>query len=571
MQIGSAQYLSRWMVLLIAAVLYGVVAVLSITTGLRHFELLVLGLQIVLLLPALVYVLYPKKKQELEIYSWKDSSGCWKQSKGLWICLLGFVLCALLISYPVSQGITFADESSYRFQARVFAGLKAVGDAPPGSPLNPVDTPLPLAYKHLILSRSGWFSKYPLGWPAALALPEKVNLGWAAAPCFGGMLLLLLGGIAREAFGASTVLPAVWIAVLSPYCLAQCVGRMSHAFCAVLIAGACWFCLRGIRTLNLGQFTLMFVLLALSFHVRPFTAFIVSAVLGVMTLWYCRRNRRLLAQVALLATGFALLIVFSVLLYNRAYTGSPWLSPYALYDGQTVPKDISATPALILENLFWTRRFSAQSTLLYAFPFVFALAAYGFWVARRSPAARVLVCLFPAIFIAHLAQTFSSSPIVGERYYFEAYFSVVILAAYGTQSLVSKWRTSKHSLIAAIVMLTSAQVAMSAAAVRQFASVGQPYREVTRVAEQYRNCRCAVFLKSSGDLFSSAYMNLNTPAWKSDAVFYLNDPGQDQRARWAGLFGWSRWVVVGYDVRSKTAHVELDQLRDERPAQVADH
>ncbi len=558
--------MSRWMVLLIAALLYAVVAVLSITTGIRHFELLVLGLQIVLLLPALVYVLYPRKTHETEVYSWKESSGDWKQSSGLWICLLGFVLCSLLISYRVSQGITFADESSYRFQARVFAGLKAVGNAPPGSPANPVDTPLPLAYKHLILSHSGWFSKYPLGWPAALALPEKLNLGWAAAPFFGGMLLLLLGGIAREAFGASAVLPAVWIAVLSPYCLAQCVGRMSHAFCAVLIAGACWFCLRGIRTLSLGQFTLMFVLLALSFHVRPFTAFIVSAVLGTMSLWYCRRNRRLLAQVTLLATGFALLIVFSVLLYNRAYTGSPWLSPYALYDGQNVPKDISATPSILLENILVTRRFSAQTTLLYAFPFVFALAAYGFWVERKNPGAWVLACLFPAIFAGYLVQTFPSPPLVGERYYFEAYFSVIVLAARGLQSLISKWRTPRWAVTCALVMLTSIQGAIAAAAVRQIGLYGQPYREVTRLAERYRRCRCAVFLRSTDDPkanYSSANMNLNSPSWKSDEVFYLNDPGSHQRLAWATLFGWRRWVVIGFNASTRVAQVEFDNSSDQ--------
>jgi hypothetical protein len=554
----------------LAGLLYGTVAAVSITARLPHYELLILGLQILFLLPALVYALYFPHASESERYAWKESNGLWRHSPGMWICLLGFVLCALIVSYRVSQAVTIADEGSYRFQAQIFDGLRTVADAPPIAPTSAGRAPLPLAYEHFVLFHSGWFSKYPIGWPAVLALPEKLGLSWAANPVLGAILLILTGKIAREAFGAATMLPALWITALSPYCLGQSVGLLSHALCAVLIAAACWFWLRGIRRQSLTQFSLAFAMLVLSFHVRPFTAFIAAAVFGAATLWYCRRDRLLLRRAGMVAAGFAVLAVVSVLLYNRAYTGSPWTSPYNLYDGR-MTNDITLSPHMFLRNLFWTRRFSAQSTLLYAFPFVFALAAYGFWVERRSPAARVLACLFPALFIGYSAWIFSSDSLVGERYYFEAYFSVAVLAARGLQALLLKWRSSNRVVVLAAVVITGIQAVMTVVAVRQVAAAGQPYRDVSKVAEQFQNCRCAVFLKRNSDSFINNHLNLNTPAWKSARVFYLLDPGPGQRQRWANVFGWNRWAVIGYDAQDKKARLDLYHSSQESKSSPARH
>ncbi len=543
-------HLYRMAAVAAACSLYGAAAATLIFTSTHHYELWVLALRLLLLLPTATYALYIAGSE-----NYAFTFGKYRRS---WMLILVFVICALFVSYKVSQSITFADESSYRFQARVFASLKMTAEAPPRSPMHSIDTPWPLAYKHLILSSAGWFSKYPVGWPLLLALPEKVKAGWAVTPVLGGALLALLALIARETFGMATAGIALWIAVLSPYCLSYTTGRMSHALCAVLIAAAALFCLRALRTNNLYQFALMFTMLLLAYHVRPFTAFIASGVFSALLFWNYVGNRSFLSSLAFLAAGFGLLTVFSVMLYNRGYTGHVWLSPYALYDGTSVPVDISATPRTVLNHLLSARRTSMQTTLLYSFPFVFALAAYGFWVERKSRATWILACLFPAIFIAHLPQA-TSSPIVGERFYFESYFSVVILGARGLQLLILKWRSRRYIVLTLAVVLTLMQITLAIAGVTQIESVGQPYREVNRLAKSLRNCHCAVFLDSSPDhdVYYSPNLNLNTPDWHSSPVFYFNDPGPDERSSWADAYGWRDWAVITYDTETRTAGVEF--------------
>jgi len=545
----------RSIIAIAASFLYIAAVILLITRSVKHYELLVVALQFILLLPALSSCLRISDPQ---------GGFVWAPSRaGLWALAACFVLGSFIFSYHIGQGIVFADESSYEFQARAFASLKTVGNAPPITAIPSHASPEPLAFKHIVLSPSGRFTKYPIAWPAVLALGERFGAGWAVTPLLGGLLIILVGLLTHEAFGAMAVLPSVWIAVLSPYCLSYCTGKMSHALCAVLIASACLFCLRGIRTSKMSQFGFMFAALVISFHVRPFTAFITSTVLSLAILYHYRRNRPMLARFAAMAAVSGFIAVTSVMAYNHFYTGRYLLSPYALYDGKEIPTDITTTPAVVLSNILMTRRYSVQTTLLYSFPFVFLLAAYGFWVKRQSQAACILALLFPAIFLAHFAQTFSSSPIVGERYYFEAYIAVVVLAGYGTQALLLRLRTQRKYAILVAVLLTIVQGAMTVVGARQISLVGKPYREVTKVAETYRNCRCAIFLKSSTDKelsYFSPNLNFDGPAWKPGDSDYLNDPGPAERGAWANAFGWHDWAVVTYDPQTQTARSETYHL-----------
>src|SRR5262249_12334727 len=135
-----------------------------------------------------------------------------------------------------------------------------------------------------IISAAGWFSKYPLGWPAVLAIPEKLHFGWLVNPLLGTLLLVVMGRIAKQEFGEAVAAPAVLCAVLSPDLLENSVGSMSHGLSGVLVATASLACLRGIRTRSLPYFAAMFAALVLTYQVRPFTATIISATLGIATL-----------------------------------------------------------------------------------------------------------------------------------------------------------------------------------------------------------------------------------------------------------------------------------------------
>jgi hypothetical protein len=185
---------------------------------------------------------------------------------------------------------------------------------------------------------------------------------------------------------------------------------------------------------------------------------------------------------------------------------------------------------------------------------------YGFWSNQNSSAVRFLAILFPAVFLGHLAQVEPSNSIIGERYWFDAYIAIVVLAAGGVLSLLDKFRTPRSQVIAVFVLLSMVQVAMMAVTIPQLAKQAWSKREVRRTAEQYHDRYCVVFLQDSVPEFYGAHLNLNRPDWKQASAIYLVDPGPNDRAAWATLLGRREWVVVTYNPTAGLATAESYSL-----------
>jgi hypothetical protein len=276
-----------------------------------------------------------------------------------------------------------SDESSYRFQARTLASGRLIAPAPPGAPEHPVDVPVPLNFTHQVISKAGWYSKYPIGWPAVLAIPERMHLGWLVNPVLGALLLVLIGCAAREVCGSAVVLPAIAMAALSAYMLANSVGRMSHGLSSVVVTAATLLCVQGLNTGKLSRLAWMFALIIAAFHVRPFTAFVTALVLGVGSLIGTRKRPGLCIRVGAIGAIAAVLAIGSVMLYNWRFTGDPLLSPYALFRGTRIPRELMVTTSELAENLKSVWRFALQSTVLYTFPFLAPLIVYRFHIDRE--------------------------------------------------------------------------------------------------------------------------------------------------------------------------------------------
>lgn len=529
-------------VMLAGTLSYGTLVALAVLQGWPHYELLAIFLQAALLLPALLYGLKGEEPPAASLPVPARAAVWTAAAMGV------FLIGSAALSAINVQGTSIPDERSYRFQARILAAGKLVAAPPPGAPQRPEDAPLPLRFNQIVLSRKGWFSKYPLGWPLVLALPEKLGLGWLVNPLLAVGILVLTARIARRLSGPVVAFWAVALLVLSPCFLAQCVVLMSHATAGLLVAGACWAWMEGTRRRELRYFTLMYLLIALTFHVRPFTALLTAATLTGGAVLTLRRERGFLARVVVIGAAFGALTMGSVLLYNRAFTGNFWLSPYALYLGVRVPVEISATVPQALSNMKQMWRFAGQSTLLFFFPLIFVLAAIGFWKNRRSsPMAWLLLSLFVVIVLGHLVQVEPSGSVLAERYWFEAYFAVAILAAQGIVVVTAALQSSRRSLLAASCALLAVQAMLTLAAVQIMLRRSGPSVAVARLARQYRDCQCVVFLKSAPPVFYGQHLNLNGPDWAQAKVFYAVDPGPGQRLAWTRALGRERFVVIGYD------------------------
>ncbi|MDQ2776290.1 MAG: hypothetical protein M3Y57_15435 [Acidobacteriota bacterium] len=527
---------------------YGLLTSTMIAASWRHFELAGILVRYALLLPAVLYALRQPGLAGGSIGGGRRSAQ---------FVIAAFLLVAASVSCYVGGGVMIPDESSYRFQARTLAAGRLIAPAPPGAPERPVDVPVALNFTHQVISKAGWYSKYPIGWPAVLAIPERMHAGWLVNPVLGALLLVLIGCVAREAFGSAVVLPAIAMAALSAYMLANSVGRMSHGLSSVLVAAATLLCVQGVNTGKLSRFAWMFALIIAAFHVRPFTAFVTALVLGVGSLIGTKNRRGLCIRVAAIGAVAAVLAIGSVMLYNWRFTGDPLLSPYALFRGTKIPRELMVTTGQLAENLKSVWRFALQSTLLYTFPFLAPLIVYRFRVTRSNSIAPWLLLALPcALVVAHLVQFEGSASILGERYWFEGYFGAVILAADGLVRLIGKWRSDRRAVRAVTTAIVAVQVVVMAAAATKLVDISRPRREVRRLAETYTDCNCVVFFKENLPEFTGKHLNLNGPDWSSAGVFYAIDPGLGGRAKWTALLHKPRWVVLAYDAQREVAKVD---------------
>lgn len=520
----------------------GAIATLACLRRPGHFEWIAIAAQFLLLLPASIFAL---RRPVLS-----EHARARPRSLPRWLpaaCLAGFLAATLMAGSRVSPGVLIPDESAYGFQARILASGSLVAQPPPGATGVPTGAPVPIRFVHHLVSTRGWYAKYPMGWPLVLAAAEPYGLGWVVAPLVVLVLLLLVRAIEREVFGGRGF-AAMWLAMLSPLFLAGAVGRMPHALAGALAAAACLSCLRGVRTRLVSDFALMFGLLVLQFHVRPFTGLIMSVVFGCAALVAVRKERRLAWRVAAVGVAAAALAGVSVAACNHALTGSVWLSPYAWYRNLPVPVEISANPASIAGGAMLQKlRMSAQSTLAWSFPLVFVLAAWGCWSRRALPAVRILGVVYPALIIGHLVQPEWSAWVIGERYWFEGYFAVAVLAAAGMANLNARWQLSARMRLTVAVVLTTWGAGTCVAAVNYLEFVSSHRRTVAEAVGRLRDRPCVVFLADTPPAFYGEHLNLNEADWRSAPRVVLRDPGARDRPLWTRLFGRDQWVVITYD------------------------
>lgn len=91
---------------------------------------------------------------------------------------------------------------------------------------------------HMILGPDRWFSQYPPGQPAVLAVGLAVGFWWALQPVFGVLLVLATYRVARWATDDTTARLAVLVLVLCPFVVAVTATELSHIPAAALGFGA---------------------------------------------------------------------------------------------------------------------------------------------------------------------------------------------------------------------------------------------------------------------------------------------------------------------------------------------
>jgi hypothetical protein len=223
-------------------------------------------LQYALVLPALLLFWRRSQGKSMPLPSIPDVRGS---------VVVVFAVLTAIVGFSYDHGHTISDESSYSFQARVFASGHLKAEPMPGATSSVPATPPEIYFEQQVHTVRGWFSKYPPGWPLALAIGYSLRCPWLVNPILGVLLLLLVNHVA-SLWGRPTQTAAVLMAGVSAYTMLYSIGFMSHALAAVVGLTALAAALHAVRTERLRGCVLCFAMVVLGTEIRPYTGAVIA-------------------------------------------------------------------------------------------------------------------------------------------------------------------------------------------------------------------------------------------------------------------------------------------------------
>jgi 4-amino-4-deoxy-L-arabinose transferase-like glycosyltransferase len=214
------------------------------------------------------------------------------------------------------------DEVSYLWQARYFARGWLTMPAPP----------VPEAFNLDLMTYEAtrWYSPFPIGWPAALALGVMLGVPWLVNPMLTGVSLLLCYMLLRELYPLRTARLGIVLLACSPWFLFMGMNFMAHQFTLACALAAAIGAARARRTSPmrwawLGGLAAGAVALA-----RPLDGLLVMGLLGICLLLARTSWRNRLVSATCFAVGTILVSAISFP-YNRELTGDFRRHPVMAY------------------------------------------------------------------------------------------------------------------------------------------------------------------------------------------------------------------------------------------------
>ena len=233
----------------------------------------------------------------------------------IWVGLLS----AGLSWYVYESHPHIQDEVIYLYHARYLAeGLLTV-PAPP----------IPAAFSFYMIPYEAdrWFSIFPPGWPAMLALGVFLGAPWLVNPILAAVNVLLSYGLLREVYPRRTAVLAVILLSLSPWFVFMGMNLMAHTFTLTCALGAALAVVWASKT---GKFTWGLIGgsgVGMVSLIRPLDGVVTAGLLGLWAFIASHQRLKVLTSFALGTVTIAAV----VLPYNRHITGSSTVFPLTAY------------------------------------------------------------------------------------------------------------------------------------------------------------------------------------------------------------------------------------------------
>jgi hypothetical protein len=348
------------------------------------------------------------------------------------------VLATYIVTVTVFEAVPhLEDEFAFVWQAEVLAS----GRITIPSPDHHRSFLIPFVVDH----EGQRFGKYPLGWPAVLALGVLVGARALVNPILAGIGVWLTYSLGKHVFGPLVGLVAAVLTITSPFFLINSGSLLSHPLGLVLSAGfvLSWLKAFGDRASprRWSLTILAALLLSALILARPFTAAAVAfplAIHGAIIFLYnpSGSDQRRQTRFHLLGFGIIVIALGSLhFLWQYIVTGDPFLNPYTLwwsYDKVGFGPDVGrAEGGHNLRLALINTRHSLQSGERDIFGwgrYSWIFLPVGILVILRKWKAWLVASIFPSLVLFHLAYWVGSA-LFGPRYYYEGLYSITLLSA----------------------------------------------------------------------------------------------------------------------------------------------
>lgn len=458
----------------------------------------------------------------------------------LFLSIALFAAILLPLAFGLQLGRYQGDESAYLFQARCINTGKFYAPRPPSVPLHTI------AYAHHLVLGNKWLGKYPPGWPLVLSLGTLTGLEWLVNPLLAIGVLILTCCIGRAVADVRASLYGTAILAFSAFFVLNCLGFMSHVLSSLLLAVAVLLLFRMLDSPHWIYTLGMFLCLAATALVRPFTALCTGAALIIAWKFTCRRS----ALLSLFAWGCVLALVVAAMMAaeNLISTGNILQSAYSAYNHGHMD-EVSFGIKDLVHGLSRITPVRLADTASVGFPFAYFLAVYAVWRRRNDRRIWTLALAFLSLVAGYTVQLVDSDAPIGERYYFEAYFALALLAGLGFCQLASDWNWSSLLRRSVLSTLLLSSLAVTAMCAYWEVNLRWVSRQLALTADHPPINGGIVFVEGT-DRVASFNLNFNRPG---SPILFLIDPGLGGRASVAAAAGVRNWVCLFYNEQTRSA------------------
>lgn len=361
----------------------------------------------------------------------------------LWVTVLAILLGWLVYEYHPH----IPDEVCYLSQARYLAEGRLAMPAPP--------VPSAFAVDLMTFEETRWYSCFPPGWPAMLAVGVVLGVPWLVNPVLAGVNVLLVFALLRRLYDRSLARLAVVLLCLSPWYVLMAMNLLAHTAtltCALLAALAIEWARDGGRPFWAG---VAGAAIGLASLIRPLDGVILAGLFG---LWAVGVGGSRLRAVCLLALALGVLATGGLVLpYNAWLTGDPLRFPVVAYFDRVYGSGTNAMGFGPQRGVGWTgldplpghglldvlingnmNLFSVNGELLGWSTGSLLLATLAVRWGWHSRADRLMLAAALGVVGAHTFYWFSGGPDFGARYWYLLLVPCIALTVRGVRGVASR-------------------------------------------------------------------------------------------------------------------------------------